>query len=288
MHALSVVRLLVEMHFSVKCLILVFICVHGYKITSDTSVANDDQYSLLVSNQSFDVPLNDFEGDEMKYQQKSATSADDDIRSEALIKKIHPFVFPKQFNTVDKHPAKKTNTTHENLVEIRNMELNQLNNDRLDDSYGQADQKHHSADLIPFVSHLYGGSKHAPFQFGYYDRPYHHNYYPAHSNHCLLGLLNSVDPLVLLGVLGFLAFIINSVLTLVDRVNLPAALLAPAMAAVMPAAVINSAATTKLATGQRQGVDDRNTEGNQKLLKDFERILQMAIDMHEQKMSSVQ
>lgn len=272
------------MRFSLRCFVILFVYVGAYKLTGD--VSSEENYSLLTSNQSFYNPPKDFASDENEYHRKSSTD-DTDIRSEALIKKIHPFVYPKQFNTLESLPTRGFNVTNDNFMEIRNIETNQQHNDRFDDSFAQLDQKLPNVDLVPLGSNLYESSKHGHYHYGYFDKPHNnHQYSPAQANNCLLGLLQHQDPLVLLGILGFVAYIINSVLSLVDRLNLP--LLSTATAAGMPTAAVTSAtATTKTSLVQRPNADDKSNESNQRLLKDFERILQMAIDVYEQKMSSI-
>lgn len=275
------------MYSNVKCLVLVFICVSGYKITSVPNTSSEDNYPLLISNQSYDVSANEFEPEPIEYQRKSSTIDDitaADVRSEALIKKIHPFVYPKQFNTLERLPSREFNKTNENLIEIRNMELNQPNSERIDDNYG-IDHNHPNVDILPLSTHL---SKHGHFHNGYFDRPHQNNYHhptPSHGNNCLLGLLQGCDlSLLLLGILGFVAFVLNAVLGLVDRLNLP--LLAPVMAATGMATTATAAPITKSLMAQRQNFDDRTIESHQRLLRDFERILQMAIDVYEQKINS--
>lgn len=274
------------MHFSVKCFVLVFVCVGGYKITNGPNNSNDDSnYSLLITNQSYDVPLNNFGSDQMEYQRKSSTIDENDIRSEALIKKIHPFVYPKQFNTLEGLPTRRANASLDNFLDIRNMENGQPSSERIDDTYMPHDHKH-NGDLMPLGTHLFDSSKHGNFHYGYIDKPHNYQYHPTHhAHHCLLGLLQGADlSLILLGILGFVAYVINAVLGLVDRLNVP--LLAPVMAATPTAAMTNTA-TTKMLFTQRHNYDDRTIESHQKLLKDFERILQMAIEVYEQKMNTV-
>lgn len=275
-----------KMHFSVKCFALAFVCVGGYKITSVPINSNDDSnYSLLITNQSYDVPSSDFDSDQVEYQRKSSTVDDNDIRSEALIKKIHPFVYPKQFNTLEGMPTRRANTTGDNFLEIRNMENGQPSSERFDDTYMPHDHKH-NVDLMPLGTHLFDSSKHGNFHYGYSDKPQNYHYHPSqHAHHCLLGLLHGADlSLILLGILGFVAYVINVVLGLVDRLNVP--LLGTVMAATPTAAMTNTVATKTLFS-QRQNFDDRTIESHQKLLKDFERILQMAIEAYEQKMNAV-
>lgn len=275
------------MYSHVKCLIIVFVCVGGYKITTVPNGSSEDTYSLLVSNQSaYDQTANEFEPESIEFQRKSSTIDDvaADVRSEALIKKIHPFVYPKQFNKLERMPAREYNATTDNLLEIRNMELNQQTSERIDDTYG-SDHKHTTGDILPLPTHL---SKHGHFHYGYFDRPHYHHPSPLqHGHNCLLGLLQGTDlSLLLLGILGFVAYVINAVLGLVDRLNLP--LLGPAMAATgMATAAVTAAPITKTLLAQRHSFDDRTVESHQRLLKDFERILQMAIEVYEQKMNSI-
>lgn len=272
------------MYSNLKCFVFVFVCVSSYKITSIPNASNEDTYSVLISNQSYDGLANEFEPSEIEYQRKSSIDDAADVRSEALIKKIHPFVYPKQFNTLERLPSREFNATNE--LEIRNMEVNHQNSERIDDTYGP-DHKHPNADIPSLPTHL---SKHGHFHYGYFDRPHsaHHSSVQFNGAHnCLLGLLQGTDlSLLLLGILGFVAYVINAVMGLVDRLNLP--LLAPVMAATgMATAAATVAPATKTLLAQRQNFDDRTVESHQRLLKDFERILQMAIEVYEQKMNNV-
>lgn len=269
------------MYYNSKLLVSLFVCVSGYKIISDPNTSSDENYSLLLTNQTYDRPANDFASDETEYQRKSSVD-EDDVRSEALIKKIHPFVFPKQFNTIDGMPNRGFNATIENMMEIRD-------NERFDDNFTppNGDQSHLDGDLVPVSTHLFDRpAKHGNFHSGYFDRPHHQQVLP-HANNCMLGLMHGCDPLMLLGILGFLAYVINSVLSLVNRLGLP--LLAPTTAAGMTATAATSSLATKASLAQHQlfGIDDQTVESNQKLLKDFERILQMAIEVYEQKINSI-
>lgn len=281
------------MHSKLHYLVLVFACVGAFKTTSDSSSSAEENYSLLITNQSYDVPTNDFSSNQIEHQRKSLMSPEEsNMRSEALIKKIHPFIYPKQFNTLEGMPTRGFNATNEHpnhLVEIRDLE--NPNHER-DDSYGTSDQNHPNGDLIPLGTHLFdrpaGLTKHDHFHYGYFDKQ---QYHPMHSNtnNCLGGLLQGCDPLVLMGILGFLAYVINTILRLVDRINLP--LLSPHLTSDMTAAsaATNAAATKTSLIQQHQNlVDNRGgVESNQKLLKDFERILQMAIEMYEHKMNTM-
>lgn len=293
-----------KMHSNAIILLVLFICVSGYKISrSDSNTSDEEKYSLLFTNQSNDDPSNDLTAnDQSDYQRKSSSPIDeDDARSEALIKKIHPFVYPKQFNTIDGIPPNRGfNVTNEHLMEIRDELVdNASNNERLGETLTPPDQKHAHSDLMPLSTHLFDRqpAKHAPhFQYGYIDRPIgthhqqlHHSILP-HPNHCLLGLLHGCDPLMLLGIMGFLAYVINSILGLVNRIGLPPLLTTTSTTTEMTAATVNNAAAaaaTKASLIPYANIDGRTVESNQKLLKDFERILQMAIEVYEQKINSM-
>lgn len=283
------------MDLNLAFLLAVFVCVGSYKTTTQRSASNEENsYSLLITNQSYDVPSNDLpSNDQADYQRKSSTSVDDtDVRSEALIKKIHPFVYPKLFNTIEGLPNHGSNTSNQHLMEIRGDADEDANQERLDETLTPPDQKNTDADLIPLSTHLFERPpppKHAlqHLHYGYFDRPtqQHHSILPqAPPNNCLLGLLHGCDPLMLLGVLGFLAYVINAVLGLVNR--LPPLLTTTATTTettINHAATAAAAAVPKISLIQYPNIDERTVESNQKLLRDFERILQMAIEIYEQK-----
>lgn len=254
---------------------------------SETSNSSDENYAVLVTNQSYDTPSNSLVGDPIEDPRNTAAPNEEDVRSEALIKKIHPFVFPKQFNTFGGLPNRGFNATDEpHMMEVKGLE--HPSNERIDERFSPIDQKHPNGngDLIPMSTHIFERpAKHAHFNHGFLDRPHSHHQVFQSGNNCLLGMLNGCDPLVLMGILGFLAYVINTVLSLVNRINLP--LLTPVTATEMTAAAAAAAAATRASlTRQGIGVDDQTTESNQRLLKDFERILQMAIEIYEQRVNT--
>lgn len=289
-------------------LVLSICCVSGYKISSasDSSASSEENYSLLITNQSNDIQSNDdlTSNDQIDYHRKSSSSSlpssmdKEDVRSEALIKKIHPFVYPKQFNTIEGIPPHRGfNVTNDHLMDIRDdLVGDNANGERLNET--PPDQKHSNSDLMPLSTHLFDRqpAKHAShFHYGFFDRPLathhpqqlHHSIVP-HANNCLLGLLHGCDPLMLLGILGFLAYVINTILGLVNRINLPSLLATTATTADMTAATVaNNAAATKAPLNPYANIDERTMESNQKLLKDFERILQIFIEVYEHKINSV-
>lgn len=280
----------------------------------DSNASNEETYSTLITNQSYDVLPNDLSAnDQIDYQRKSSSAAAasgidaNDVRSEALIKKIHPFVYPKQFNTIEgiAPPNRGFNVTNEHLIEIRD-ELDNLNNQRLDETLTPPDQKKTASDLLPWSTHLFERqppAKHASqhFHYGFIDRPIaplqqqpnlQNQSILPNANNCLLGLLHGCDPLVLLGILGFLAYVINSILSLVNRINLPLSPLLTTTSTAAEMTTVNNAASTTGAATKASIIpypigDESAIESNQKLLKDFERILQMAIEVYEQKVNSI-
>lgn len=274
-----------KMHSNLKYFIIfLFFCVRGYKITSVPNVSNDDNYPILITNQSYDlVSTNEFKPTQIEYQRKSSSFNDEnDIRSEALLKQIHPFVFPKQFNVLDRLSVRDFNATKQNLMEIRNFATAEQNSERIDDSYGP--NKHSNDDIMPLAAHL---SKHGQFNYGHFDRPHDNQVASSNGHNCLLGLLNGNDlSLLLLGILGFVAYVLNAVFTLIDQLNLT--LLAPTMAGMTTSPVTNATPITKTLFTQRQNIDDRTIENHQRVLNNFDRILQIAIEVFEQKLNSVQ
>lgn len=213
-------------------------------------------------------------------------SSGDVVRSEALIKRIHPFIFPKQFNTLDAMATNAFNISNDRGGSTSNSNAEILNkNDRTEESHFE---------LMPSSIYLSNELKHNSL-YNSVDRPafnYHHhtqNLAPiAQGNNCLLGLLRPGDPLFVMGILAFLAYVISSVLNLVDRLNLP--LLVPATSVNMsavPTATNALIASNKALVTPRQHTDNRFLDNSQNLLRDFERILQMAIELYDHKMNIV-
>lgn len=247
-----------------KYLILVLICVGDFPngihaVAVELFPSNDDNIR--------NYPIDHYEDDNF---------ANTNIRSEALIKKIHPFIFPKQFNALDATATNAFNiSTERNTSEINISE----NADRTDDNF----------ELIP---PLYDLSKHNTLH-GYIDRPHYHHHQQQNnllpinqSNNCLFGLLRPGDPLILLGILAFLAYVINSVLSLVDRINLP--LLNSSTSSNLSSSSSNAlSASNKGFITPRQYVDERFLDNNQNLLRDFERILHLAVETYDRKLNGI-
>lgn len=264
--------------------ILVFLVLNINKIGSSsvlTKVVADSPET--VENNDFDslVHENEFAYENRRHSMEYPLERiENDIKSEALIKKIHPFIYPKHYNTLEAIDSTNVSVLTGELEKTPHEENTQRKNERIDDYYGPIDQQN----SVDRNSLHHASQKHAHSYFDSFDRPTHQSYthaYPInHHNKCALGGLHLVDPLFLMAVLGFLAYIINSVVSLVDRINLP--LLNPAMSSSM---TVGTSASTKSAI-PFDVLREKSPDTNQHLLKDFERILQMAIDAYEQKTNS--
>lgn len=279
-----------------KHLVFVFLCLGVYEIDSSSvltkiptdypsSEVNDENYGSIADDNAYSLDNHNH----LTEYHHAMNTIENDVRSEALIKKIHPFIYPKQFNTLETIDPNNINMSTINFDDEFMKKHSAENVQRKDDFYSSFDQK--------APPHVVDGSHHATQKHGYYhhdsyDRPTHqtntHHIAPCNmNNRCLLGLLHLVDPLFLMAVLGFVAYIINSILSLVDKINLPTLLNQPS------AAMTVATASTKSGIPQRlydtsDILRDKSVDTNQHLLKDFERILQIAIDFYEQKLNSNQ
>lgn len=188
-----------------------------------------------------------------KMQRGNCDSADDyfnrraDVKFDAL-KKVHEFVYPKLYEAVD---------TVNNFSNARNITLNDIleNSSETD---GEAETKHANID--------FGSSEHGL-------RPV--NTFPSALNSSpnpnLMGLLCLVDPILLMSVLGFIVYLINTVLRLVERIHLGGNL----------SALINPVTPTSNILQRRNEFYFPTFEWNGALMKDLEKILQLAINTYE-------
>lgn len=163
-----------------------------------------------------------------------------DLKYDAL-KKVHEFVYPKLYETVD---------TVNSLSNTRNITLN---------------------DILENSSEVgnVAETKHANFDFGSAE----HGVRP---NPNLLGLLCLVDPILLMTVLGFIVYLINTVLRLVERISLGgnlSTLMNPG----------SSGTPTSNILQRRNGLRESSFEWNGAVMKDLERILHLAINTYEEK-----
>lgn len=284
-----------KMKCKIKSILFVFIFIgvedHLMVNSNARSFVSATEISFPGKNNSFDVQLASIDSANL------LSAHDSNARSEALIKKIHPFIFPKQFNILDsvanEAPQMDTMTNQNFIDESDEQHMNVTSNmNKINENTDRADNTY---DLIPLTMHPHELTKHNSFQ-NYLNRPFNnpHNIVPITNpinainptnTNCVTGLLAGCtsDSLLLLGILAFLAYVINSVISLVDRIGLP--LLGPVtsnLSSITTATNALSASNKGLIT-TRQYVDERFLDNNQNLLRDFERILQMAIDSFERK-----
>lgn len=166
--------------------------------------------------------------------------SDDGHTSYEVLKNIQNFVYPKLYKGTE--PSGHTKS-------IRNITLDDIENEHF---YTKLDQnliesKHATVD---------GASTESLLQTG--------------NNNNLASVLQLIDPLFLMAVLGFIAYIINAVLTLVDRLHLTKLLGGPASAF--------------YSIHRRQQEAPLPTfDVNQNFLRDLERVFRLAIEMYERK-----
>lgn len=294
------------MEVSLAFLTAIFVCVDGYRVLNDQG----DPKKLKPTNEKIvyqppNTTVDTIRLDNDYHTDYINTNA---FRSSAL-KKIHPFIYPKQFNTLDATTTTAFNVTANGQSAKRNLTQYPIKviREHSDDPYQAIDSTSNGAaygDMIPIKTDLAEfPMKHGSSSiYGYDDGGHYSPYMPSYSNHlnlnglnplmgvknCLNGLLPPVDSLLVLGILGFLIYIISTILNLVNRVNLPlisSALTSDPATGTMTAATAAAAmnAATKLARPivQRQLIDDKFMDTNQNLVRHFERILLMAIEMYE-------
>lgn len=280
-----------NMEKSLKYLTIVFACVGGYRVLNDHS----ETKKLKLTNDKNVYHSPNSTGDSIRSEkdQQADFSNINGFRSSAL-KKIHPFIYPKQFNTLDAITTTALNLTpiasKHNLSHFPIKVIREQN----DEQYSPYDQTGNGyGDMIPIKADIHDfPMKHGgPALFGYDSDGLYPPYTPAYSNHlnlnglnplngiknCLNGILPPVDSLLVLGILGFLMYVISTIVNLVNRVSLP--LLSDQTSGTMTAATAAMVAATKLAKPitQRHFSDDQQSN----LLRHFEHILRMAIEMHE-------
>lgn len=304
----------VAMENSLRYLTIVFACVGGYRVLNDQG----DPKKLKVTNEKIvyhpqNITVDTIHPDKEHHQHADYSSLNA-YHSNAL-KKIHPFIYPKQFNTLDATTTTAFNVTP-NTQRNASYSPVKVIRQQVDDSYGSSAIDHNGGygDIIPIKADIHDlPMKHGSSSLYGYDDSYP-AYTPSYSNiqnhlslgqlnplnplngvkNCLNGILPPVDSLLVLGILGFLIYVISSIMNLVNRVNIQSLISAPITndpaAGTMTAANAVMAAATKLAKPitQRQLVDDRHIDTNQNLLRHFERILQMAIEMHEPARTKIQ
>lgn len=307
------------MDISLALLTAILACVGGYRVLSDPN----EPKKLKATHEKIVYHPPNGTVDTVRLDHDLHADFSNAFRPNAL-KKIHPFIYPKQFNTLDATTSTAFNVTANGQPSKRNQTQYPMKviREHNDDVYTTIDANGNAAgyaDMVPIKTDLpdlpmkHGGSS----IYGYDDGGGGSGLYPygpSYSNHlnwnglnglsglnganngnplsgvknCLNGILPPVDSLLVLGILGFLIYIISTILNLVSRVNVPllgSPITGDPASGTMTAATAAAAmsAATKLAKpiAQRQLIDDKFMDTNQNLLRHFERILLMAIELYE-------
>lgn len=159
-------------------------------------------------------------------------------------KNIHNYVYPKLYKSTEPNGHIKSS---------RNITMDDIENENF---YTRLDQS-----LIE--------SKHANVDGGSAEN----GMMASGSMNGLSGVLQLIDPLLLMAVLGFVAYIINSVLCLVDKLHL-SNLLGTSSA---------SSAFYNMHRRQQEAIVP-SFDVNQNFLRDLERMFRLAIELYERKM----
>lgn len=172
---------------------------------------------------------------------ESGNENSNEINEFQALKRIHQFVYPKIFNVLN----------DQNELSPRENTSSSVNNS------DNAELKHANLDFTSGEGTL---------------RPT----FPAHpsANPNFHGILSLIDPIFLMAVFGFIVYLINSVLRIVDRVHLIGPLLSSTPAASM--------LPTNLPRHQFDMLRSPK-DVNDLLMRDFERILNLTIEMFEEK-----
>lgn len=185
---------------------------------------------------------------------------------EKVFNKIHDFIHPKLFNKINSD-IQLRNTRNITLNEIAlkqkgNNFLETIGNANTDNwnaasNQEMAELKHGNGDFLinpySYDTHTASPSSMSPSSTSNLVENGNHQY----------DLVHVINPLLVMGLLTFVAFLLSSILGLVDRLQLTNGL------------------TPAIYSRQNERNDGRTV--NYKLLMDFENILQMAIHLYERK-----
>lgn len=176
--------------------------------------------------------------------------SDDDHGTSEALKNIHNYVFPKHYKVIEPIGAVKGS---------RNITINDIDNDNF---YTKLDQN-------------VAESKHAIIDGGSAESGVHLPNLPqmVNGNANLPNVLQLIDPLLLMAVLGFIVFIVNGVLSLVDRLHLSHLLGSP----------VSSGAPFYRFYRRHQESTIPSLDVNQNLLRDLERMFRFAVEMYDRK-----
>lgn len=177
--------------------------------------------------------------------------SDDGHTTYEALKNIHNYVYPKLYQAIDPIGYNKSS---------RNITLNDIGNNHF---YTKLDQNHIE-------------SKHANIDFGSSENNLHMTNLMhsggggGGSNTNLASVLPLIDPLFLMAVLGFIAYIINAVLSLVDKLHV-STLLGP-----------STSPFYRIHRRQHETAMPA-FDVNQHFLIDLEKIFRLAIELYENK-----
>lgn len=209
------------------------------------------KYLLVILSFAGGYKLSDYDhSPKINASDGTAISEAEPNRPFEALKSIQNFVYPKTYDSTDSIESGRIS---------RNITMDDIDSDNL---YTKLDQN-----LIE--------SKHAIVENSPFD---HHGLSPTTllpngSLSNLSTILQLIDPLFLMAVLGTLAYIINAVLSLVNRIHLTKLLGTP------------SATSSYYGLNRRQQESTMpSTDVNRDFLQDLERIFRIAIDLYEKKM----
>lgn len=230
MNRLHLATLAFKMYQRSQFLILILSFVGGYKLSEYEHLSNINSSRNISDADSSIDPLS-FDGKHTTYE---------------ALKNIQNNVYPKLYKTTEPNGHTKSS---------RNITLDDIKSENL---YTKLDQS-----LVE--------SKHANIDGGSAESNLHMtNLLLSGNNHNVTSILQLLDPLFLMAVLGFIAYVINAVLCLVERLHLTKLLGTPAT----PFYSIHR---------RQQEAITPSLNVNQNFLQDLERIFRLAIEVYERK-----
>lgn len=223
-----------KMYEQTKFLILILSFVGGYKL---------GEYENLPEI----VSSGNFSDLDSPYAQ---LLSDDGRETSEALKNIQNYVFPKHYKVIEPIGV---------VTGRRNITINDIENENF---YEKLDQN-------------VAESKHAIIDGGSGESGGHLSNLPqtANGNANLPNVLQLIDPLLLMAVLGFIVFIVNGVLSLVESLHLSHLFGSPA----------SSGAPFYRFYRRHQESPIPSLDVNQNFLRDLERIFRLAIEMYDRK-----
>lgn len=249
-------------NFKYFAFFLLLICVCVYKLSDHRNGVAATLEKTIVKNltnhnENNFVTKKNFSFNGIQSYAAIRRNADADKNNQQTFTKIHDLIYPKAFNTINGDVNLQTGrniTLNEiALKQNGNSLFEQMDNLKMPNENWRLESdgfesKHGNADLL---MNTYGQET-ATQSAG-----------PPLDNYNNTNLLHLVNPLFVMGLLAFVAYLISSVLGLVDRLHLTNVLLPHDYARV-----------TEHDFGHSLGI-------NSKLLKDFENILQITVDLYD-------